>query len=400
MSGGGIVVLVVLLVICLISSSVSAGMYLKYIPMPSFLKSNTTVSTDATQPATKTPASTSNGPGGSNPTGGGTASPSSGSGGTTGGTGGAPVPVNCEGKWELTNECVGEFYNEKFNVTTNESGGGTCSDRGKTRPSKTPCDKDCIGDWSLIDDEKECVNGFYKYKFDVTKESTGKGTCDQRGKTRQSNLPCGRNCSGIWVQTTECVDGKYKEKFNVTNEPTGGGTCSDRGKTRPSKTPCSKNCVGSWTRSGCVGTYYQEKFDVTTNESGGGTCPDRGKTRQSTVSCSNNCIGTFVRTNDCVDGFYQQVYHVTKPATNGGTCDHTDGFTNASNVLCSKDCIGYYAPGDFGCSATKCGTQGRTIKQYIITKEAEPGGKPCPSSMFNPVGTTCKAPLPPACSYR
>ena len=57
-------IIVILLIIFLISLSVAAGMYMEYIPVPSFLQSNTTTTTTSTGTTTSTPTGTTTSGGG------------------------------------------------------------------------------------------------------------------------------------------------------------------------------------------------------------------------------------------------------------------------------------------------------------------------------------------------
>ena len=146
----GVVIIIMILMLSLLSSSVGAGMYLKYIPIPSFLTTNTTTTTTTTAAAAATdstppPADTT--PAATVVTGGGSTSTSSGSGGTVSSTGTSIDPVNCVGKWERTTTCnatacgTSGFFVDTYKVTTPAANGGAaCPTKdGGRRPSAAKC---------------------------------------------------------------------------------------------------------------------------------------------------------------------------------------------------------------------------------------------------------------------
>ena len=47
--------------------------------------------------------------------------------------------ANCTGRWDPTTTCVNGYYQDTFYVITPESGTGTCTYRGGSRPSTRPC---------------------------------------------------------------------------------------------------------------------------------------------------------------------------------------------------------------------------------------------------------------------
>jgi hypothetical protein len=196
---------------------------------------------------------------------------------------------------------------------------------------------------------------------------------------------------------------------------TGGGTASPSsgsGGTAPSGggTPLPIDCVGEWKMTtDCVNGFYQKTYHITREpaNNGNGCGIEDGETLPSDVSCgprSVNCDGSFSQTTECINGKYQKVYNIKTQASGGGTpCQYTNGQKIASDVSCGpdpRDCIGSHVPPDLGCNATKCGTQGRMKRKYVITKQAEPGGKACgvKDGSINGVGSVCNAPAPPNCT--
>jgi len=198
-------------------------------------------------------------------------------------------PVNCQGEWVVTDDGTTSGKKiEEFEVTSEAINNGTCEYKGKTR--ETPVNVNCQGYWEVTDDGT--TSGTKTEIFKVTSEAKNNGTCEaSEGDIRQT--PVNVNCQGYWVVTDDgTTSGTKTEIFEVTTSAKNNGTCeASEGAIR--QTPVDVHCKGDWGDWGdcsktCGGGTKTRNWITTTKPKNNGTaCPDPSTQSQScnTQSC-------------------------------------------------------------------------------------------------------------------
>lgn len=303
-------------------------------------------------------------------------------------------PVDCEGSWSeygsCSASCDGGVQTRMFRVTQEAlHGGKECPVAGGAMEdhacSEEKCETHCKGHF---EDWGECSNGGAGPKgmecgpggsqsrgFTVTVDHTdgGCGCTDvmwgateyvsvdaETVDTRSCELPCcPETCEGEWSDWGECqgassyeIEGPYGESmccgggmksktFSVTKEKVCGGQCCEAATGAVDtatccETPCPVDCEGDWG-------------------------PES--------ECSTDCGG----------GQTEAVFMVTQEALHGGReCPHKPGaikHTACNEHPCPIPCEGHWDEWD-ECTE-ECGPNGTQSRHWIITVEAEHGGKKC-----------------------
>jgi hypothetical protein len=315
-------------------------------------------------------------------------------------------PVHCVGDWGNWTACAatcdGNYATaprtgtrtRTYRVTRPVSNGGrTCPIADNiietdNTCSKTDCQVDCVGNWSVWNACVATCDGNYATApragtrirtYRVTRPiSNGGRTCPIADNTTETDITCSKtdcsvDCVGNWDTWTACA--ATCDGINTTAPRTGTRTrtyrvtrlVSNGGRTCPiadnitetdntcSKTDCSVDCSGSW------GTW---------------------------THCAATCDGNY--TTAPRTGTRTRTYRVTRPVGNGGrTCPIADNITETDNTCsktdCSVDCSGNWDTWT-ACTATcdgintiapRAGTRTRT---YRVTRPVSNGGRTCPTT--------------------
>jgi len=333
-------------------------------------------------------------------------------------------PVDCEGSWgEYTScsaTCGGGVQSRMFTVTQAAAHGGKeCPQQCGTvedHPCSTEkCEEHCSGHW---DDWSDCVGpagawcgegGTQTRGYNVTVEHT-KGGCgcsavmwgskkevDVDASTvdkRTCELPCcPKPCEGEWGEWGQCTGKNVKHLEMVV--PSAYGDVS--------------------TEMCCGGGMKSKTFTVTKDKECGGKCCEASNGAIASETCCEapcpvDCEGHWGDFGECcsscASGQQEALFVITQEALHGGKeCKHKAGAIKRQvcneNIPCPVDCEGHWSEWD-ECT-DECGPDGTQSRHWIVTVEAEHGGKKC-SQMdkvelrpCDPVPKPC--PVPAVCQW-
>lgn len=157
--------------------------------------------------------------------------------------------------------------------------------------------------------------------------------------------------------------------------------------------PCPINCTGSWSdwstcTADCAGGNQTSVFTITTPAQHGGLlCEAENSTERNqtcnTHPCPVDCLGEWGNWTECSaacgTGRQSSVFHMERDSRYGGVdCPAADNEVReqtCNEQPCPVPCVGGFV--DNGPCLATCSSTGLQHEVFLVTTEAQHGGKPC-----------------------